>query len=113
MAIAAGTRAASCRHGATGPLCGLCVGERTRAAARAAGVPVSYWIRTQELGWHWAVRAGATHAIHLVPPRGERARCGVIVSLDGREQVLLGVAAGACARCWKSALGDTPRRSRA
>lgn len=110
MAIAAGTRAATCHHAASGPDCGLCVGERTRAAAAAAGVPVSYWIRTREGGWSWAaVRGGVPHLVH---PSHDLAECGRIVHRSERSAVTSGIAATACDQCWRRVLGDTPRRSR-
>jgi hypothetical protein len=91
---------------------GLARGVQTRARAKAAGRPVSYQVAI-EAGWLWAIRAGATsNAIHLVPPHGERAWCGTVVPLDGREQVVLGVVDGACGRCWQGVLGGTPRRAR-
>ncbi len=111
MTTAAGTRAASCRHGATGPVCGLCVGERTRAAAAAAGVPVSYWIRTREQGWHWAAVRGQVP--HLVHPSTDLAECGRIVYRSERSAVTSGIAATACDQCWRRVLGNVPRRSRA
>lgn len=111
MTIAEGTpRTPTCRHGATGERCGLCVGERSRAAARAAGVPVAYWVRTRELGWHWAaLRDGVPH---LVPSGGDLAECGRLLPRGARTPVVDGVATTACHTCWHRVLGDTPRRSR-
>lgn len=94
----------------TPQLDGYQIGARTRAAAKAAGLPVTYWIRTRELGWSWAtVRGGVPH---LVPPRGDVAECGQLLRRAERTPVITNVAATACARCWHRVLGDTPRRSR-
>lgn len=89
---------------------GLAIGAQTRAAAAAAGVPVTYWIRTQELGWSWASIADGTP--HLVPPAGDVAECGRLMRRAERATVTTGVAARACGTCWTRVLGDTPRRTR-
>ena len=109
MAIAVGTPPVTCHHGATGPECGSCTGERTRAAAKAAGMPVTYFIRTQQQGWAWARFREAIHQVH---PEHDRAECGQLVPRASRTTVTAGVAAGACSVCWRRVLGDTPRRSR-
>lgn len=106
MTVAVGT----CHHGTTGPECGLCSGERVRAEASAAGMPVSYWLRTQRMGWSWA---RFRDAVHLVHPNHDRAECGRLVPRAIRTPVVAGVAAAACEVCWRRVLGDTPRRSRA
>ncbi|MCC6619443.1 MAG: hypothetical protein IT341_10455 [Chloroflexi bacterium] len=109
MTVAVGTAPNTCHHAATGPECGLCVGERTRAAAAAAGVPVAYWIRIQEQGWGWA---RFRDAVHLVHPAHDRSECGRLVPRAVRTTVTTGIAAAACDGCWRRVLGDTPRRSR-
>lgn len=89
---------------------GYQIGARTRAAAATAGVPATYWMRTQELGWTWAaVRGGVPH---LVPPNGDLAECGHLMRRGERTPITTGIAASACAKCWHRVLGDTPRRSR-
>lgn len=100
---------ATCRHGAAGE-CGICSGERARADARAAGVPVAYWALTRVLGWTWAsLHDGVPH---LVPPDGDLSECGRLVPRGARTPVTAGVASTACHGCWRSVLGETPRRSR-
>lgn len=89
---------------------GLAVGATTRAAAARAGRPVAYEIALQE-GWYWAGLPGGTP--HLVPPYGDRARCGRHVTRADRHPVTRGVAERACADCWRDVLGSTPRRTRA
>lgn len=107
MTIAEGTPH-TCRHGLAD--CGACTGERSRAAAVAAGVPLPYYVLTRELGWSWAsLHDGVPH---LVPPAGDLAECGRLVPRGARATVTAGVASTACHPCWRAALGDTPRRSR-
>ena len=102
--------ALTCRHGITATDCGLCVGERSRAAATAAGVPVAYYVLTRDLGWAWAaLRDGVPH---LVPPDGDGAECGRFVPRGARTPVTSGVATTACHACWRRVLADTPRRTR-
>lgn len=89
---------------------GLRIGAETRARAAAAGVPVTYWIRTQELGWSWAAVPRGTP--HIVPPEGDLSECGRIVRRGERIPISTGIAASACDNCWRRVLGDTPRRTR-
>lgn len=114
MALALGTapHPRPCRHGVAGD-CGLCSGERTRAAAAALGRPVKYQVRV-ELGWRWARSSGlvADRATHFVHPDHDSTECGRLLPRAVREPVTAGVAESACGQCWRSVLGDTPRRSR-
>lgn len=88
-------------------------GARTRAAAKAAGMPIRYWVATRELGWHWArLVLNGEAAIHFVPPAGDTAECGRFMPRGGRERITTGIAERACGSCWRRVLGDTPRRSR-
>lgn len=99
MTVAEGTPRTTCRHGATGPECGLCAGEALRARAAAAGRPATYQARI-EGGWVWAAWRGA---IHLVHPAHDRSECGRLVPRAVRHAVRTGIAAGACADCWRRA----------
>lgn len=109
MTIAMGTSPTTCRHGATGPDCGICAGERVRATAAASGRPEIYVGRV-ELGWSWAsLRDGVPH---FVPAEGDRGECGRLVPRGARTPTTTGIAATACGTCWRGVLGDTPRRSR-
>lgn len=106
MTDALGT-AQTCHHGSTSPECGLCSGERTRARAAAADMPVIYFMR-RESGWAWAAWHGA---IHLVHPAHDRAECGRLVPRAVRTQVSTGIEAGACADCWRRVMGTRQRRA--
>lgn len=88
---------------------GLAVGAATRAEAKRSGRPVAYQVALEQ-GWYWA--AAPDHMPHLVPPYGDRARCGRTVSKIERNPVKRGVAENACSSCWRNVLGDTPRRTR-
>lgn len=64
--------------------------------------PPAYQILV-ELGWGWAAMATSTG--HLVPPKGDRARCGAMVPRHRRISIQP-TRATTCAKC-RAAVGLT------
>jgi hypothetical protein len=63
---------------------------------RTAHRPASYQVLL-DLGWYWAITA--TSAGHLVPPHGDRARCGAMVPRHRRSRLNRPTRQTTCAKC--------------